>query len=144
MANAEQIRDWSSRGIQMRVHTRTHTNLQNLDSVGQISEILGAEEELSKMIEKSPETFAYPFGYYDARSIDIVKENFDLAFSVLPGLNHLGTDPHLLHRTMIDPRNALRQIGQMLKDGRNRPPSLFGRIRRKIWLAKIKPARSVI
>ncbi|WP_109488153.1 glycosyltransferase [Occallatibacter savannae] len=136
LASVDQIRTWVSRGIDIGVHTRTHADLVQLDVAGQLSEIVGAKEALCKIIGKSPESFAYPFGHYDAGSVEIVKENFELAFSVIPGLNHLETHPHLLRRIMVDPRNSPQQIGRMLKDGRNRRPSLLGRIRRRIWLAK--------
>lgn len=141
LATSEQIRDWSLRGFDMGVHTRTHADLRRLDERRRLDEIVGAKEELGRTIEQTPESFAYPFGHYDAVSVEVVRDNFASAFSVIPGLNDLRTDPHLLSRTMVDPRNSLRQFGRMLKNGCNCPPSYLGRFRRKLWLRKIDPSR---
>jgi peptidoglycan/xylan/chitin deacetylase (PgdA/CDA1 family) len=48
------------------------------------------------------DTFAYPFGLYSERNVDLLKaKGFRLAFTTNPGLNDKNTDPLLLHRTVI-------------------------------------------
>lgn len=141
LATPKQIAEWMSRGIENGVHTRTHADLTLLDQGGLDEEIVGSKEDLGRMTGKTPESFAYPFGKHNTASEAVVRSNFESAFSVMPGLNTLRTDPHLLSRTMVDPRNSLRQLGQMLRNGRNCPLSYLGRIRRKLWLRSVDQSR---
>ena len=83
-------------------HTRTGT------AVSRIME--AADEEFSQdlkhcndlsILEKK-DVFAYPFGLYEDRNIDLLRKNgFQLAFTSQGGRNDKSTDPMLLKRNVV-------------------------------------------
>lgn len=63
-------------------HGRTHQCLTKLSDMDLIEEVIGSKEELKKIVpEQQNIFFAYPFGFYDSRVQELVKQNFTAAFA---------------------------------------------------------------
>ena len=101
--SADQIRHWSGQGIEFGAHSRTHADLTTLSAAGLDEEIAGSGSDLTEILGTAPLSFAYPFGNYNETVRSEVEKAFPLAFTCDRGLNGLGTEPHVLRRTMVEP-----------------------------------------
>jgi peptidoglycan/xylan/chitin deacetylase (PgdA/CDA1 family)/GT2 family glycosyltransferase len=124
LATCDQIRQWAVRGIEFGSHSRTHPDLTSLDECGLRVEIVESKRELGQILGSEPASFAYPFGTYNAAVEQLVRTNYELAFSVIPGMNTLCTDPHQLQRVMIQPRASLQEFASGVVKGREATPSI--------------------
>jgi GT2 family glycosyltransferase/peptidoglycan/xylan/chitin deacetylase (PgdA/CDA1 family) len=106
LLDQDQIAHWHTRGVEFGGHSRSHPSLPTLDSEGLQGEIAGCAEDLERVTGARPRTFAYPYGEFDVRAVDQGRASFELAFTTIEGLNHPGTDPHLLRRTMVLPTDS--------------------------------------
>jgi peptidoglycan/xylan/chitin deacetylase (PgdA/CDA1 family)/GT2 family glycosyltransferase len=106
LMTAEQIREWTERGIEFGAHGRTHADLVNLPPDRLKDEVAGSADDLEKILGARAVSFAYPYGSSSQAVVECVRENFNIAFGIdprEPGVNDLLTDPHLLRRTMVQP-----------------------------------------
>ncbi|MCB5953464.1 polysaccharide deacetylase family protein [Enterococcus sp. CWB-B31] len=63
------------------------------------------------------DAFAYPFGLYDQRTIDTLKEmSFKLAFTTKPGVNTKDTHPLELHRDVIPYSLSIEQFKNLMEE----------------------------
>lgn len=113
----EQIREWSTQGIEFGAHSRTHANLTNLADEELKEEIAGSGKDLASILGAMVISFAYPNGSYDKAVQNYVREAFPLAFTVEEGLNDLRTDPCLLRRTMVQPGDSLIDLACRVRLG---------------------------
>jgi peptidoglycan/xylan/chitin deacetylase (PgdA/CDA1 family) len=93
-----QIREMRRYGIAFGAHTLTHPNLTRLAPDRAEAEIRTSQEIIADALGVAVPTFAYPFGYYDARTRDIVSKYFVCACSVRLGLVGSASDPYALER----------------------------------------------
>jgi len=79
--SAEQIRELARDGlVDIGAHTRSHCQLTPLLHSQQMHEIAGSKSDCESILGRSIAHFAYPYGWYDATSIECVKKaGFDLA-----------------------------------------------------------------
>lgn len=107
LMTAEQIRYWAGQGIEFGAHGRTHADLTKLSVAECADEIVGSKNDLAVLLDSPVVSFAYPHGEYNEPVYELVKGEFDLAFSVEEGMNYLRGDPHLLRRIYISPNDSL-------------------------------------
>jgi peptidoglycan/xylan/chitin deacetylase (PgdA/CDA1 family) len=91
--NVDQLRELDSSGIiTLASHTVDHSNLPTLSIEQQRFEIIDGKHQLEAELGHSVHHFAYPYGSYNATTIQIVKEaGFTTAVSTIPGtLQSLG------------------------------------------------------
>lgn len=104
----QEIKELSSNGIEFGSHTRTHPDLTKITAEEAQEEIAGASAAIADATGKKPETFAYPFGKFDAEARLIVEENFAAACSTNLGKVRSGSDLFSLERIdtyyLSDPR----------------------------------------
>jgi peptidoglycan/xylan/chitin deacetylase (PgdA/CDA1 family) len=117
LMTAEQIRYWAARGIDFGAHSRTHPDLRRLDDAGLASEIDGSGSDLAALLRRPVRAFAYPFGYSNARVRAYTASSFNLAFTCDRGLNSVETDPHLVHRSMVQPHDSLLDLAMRVRFG---------------------------
>jgi peptidoglycan/xylan/chitin deacetylase (PgdA/CDA1 family)/GT2 family glycosyltransferase len=117
--SAQQIRHWSTQGIEFGAHTWTHADLTTLSGSELESEIAGSGDDLAEVLGAAPLSFAYPFGYYNEAALSCAENVFRLAFTCDEGLNTLGTGPCLLRRTMVKPQDTLIDFGLRVRFGFN-------------------------
>lgn len=104
-----------SRLVTIGGHTHTHPQLSSLSMKQQSIEIKRNDLELKRIIGKKPDFFSYPFGYlddYDRNSLDLVRENYKLAFTTVPGIASRHSDPYQLPRIGIrnQPLNSFQSL----------------------------------
>ena len=75
-----------------------------LDKLLQEEQIILNKRNLENILNKEIVYFAYPFGsrsHYNKDSIDIVRNNYTLAFSNFPGLVHKDSNHYELPRFLV-------------------------------------------
>lgn len=114
---AGQIQEWAEQGFEFAAHTRTHADLRGLSDADRMDEVEGSAQTLSDILGTQVSSFAYPYGYYSDAVKKQVGKVFDLAFTCDDGINVVGTDPHLLRRTMVRPNDTLVDLVFYLRQG---------------------------
>ena len=120
LMTAEQIRYWAAHGIEFGAHSRNHPRLSKLSAAELSGEVVGSKNDLSALLGHPVISFAYPYGDYDDATHDLVRSEFDLAFSVEEGLNNLSDDLHLLRRAYIAPDCSLIEFALSVRRGGTR------------------------
>ena len=85
-------------------HTINHYNLSKLSYDNQKIEIELGKKELESIINQQVKIFAYPFGnryHYNADTLEIVKRNFNFAFSNFEGLVHKDSNIYEMPRFLV-------------------------------------------
>ncbi len=98
MLNWEQIRELHALGYEIGAHTLTHPDLRTVSDSQLIQEIIDPKMIIEDKLGDRVRTFAYPFGYYDARSFDLVAEHYDYAVTTDLRYTTLADAPHILPR----------------------------------------------
>jgi peptidoglycan/xylan/chitin deacetylase (PgdA/CDA1 family) len=103
------VMEMAKNGIAFGAHTMDHPHLSELNHEAQIEEIEKSISVLSGMFEEastkrhvSNHIFCYPYGDYNADTLEIMREmNIKAAFSIKPGINNGLVNPFELRRTEI-------------------------------------------
>lgn len=107
----EEIRRLSA--FDIGAHTLNHERLSLLERDAQRAEIEGSRRHLEALLQRPVEAFAYPYGVYDATSVNAVKDaGFTHACTIAPGLVGPYSDRLLLPRVHADalPPAALSRL----------------------------------
>ena len=105
-----QLKEMQANGFTIGSHTINHSDLTNpkageaeQEHVARIKEELnGSKKMLDKKLGQNTYFLAYPFGYYDQRSIQMAKDaGYKLAMSVKRGGNPFFANPLTLRRDQI-------------------------------------------
>lgn len=120
LMTAEQIRHWAEQGIEFGAHSRTHPHLNSLSVAEMEAEVKGSKDDLAALLGHSPASFAYPYGDSNDAVLDLVRKEFDIAFSVEEGLNYLSSDPHWLRRAYIGPSISRIEFALSVRRGGTR------------------------
>ncbi len=98
MMSWAEIRELEHCGIELGAHTCRHPDLTRLTEVELREEMRRSKETIEDALGVQVTTFAYPFGRWDRRSLDVARELFECACSDRLGLLTTRSDPHLLER----------------------------------------------
>jgi hypothetical protein len=93
-----EIREMQRCGIAFGAHTLTHPNLTRLPPDRAEAEICTSQAVIADALGVAVLTFAYPYGYYDDRTRDVVRQHFACACSARMGLVSAASDPYALER----------------------------------------------
>lgn len=85
-------------GFEIGSHTINHNPLTHIDAKSQIKEIRDSKMILEDKLGVSINTFCYPYGDYNESVVNIVKDTYDLAFSVNSGHIKVFDNPYTLKR----------------------------------------------
>jgi peptidoglycan/xylan/chitin deacetylase (PgdA/CDA1 family) len=135
LMTAEQIRQWSARGIEFGAHGRSHASLTELADSDLVSELSGSANDLADLTGKARVAFAYPYGSSDERVTERARQAFDLAFTCDEGMNDLRSDPHALRRTMVQPSDFWLDFAFRVRLGWSPLERLRARLRLHMRLA---------
>ena len=81
-----EIREMRDAGIDFGAHTITHPDLTAIDAARMEHEIRGSKEIIENNLGAPVLSFAYPYGLYDERCVEIAGRNFECACSDELGL----------------------------------------------------------
>ena len=98
MLTWRQIREMQQWGIAFGAHTITHPDLTHLPFAQVEAEVCGSKAIIEDALGARVDCFAYPYGCYDHRSREIVRQHFACACSDELGLITAGSDPYALER----------------------------------------------
>jgi len=113
--NEEDIRALHRAGHEIGCHTVSHRHLPQEPYPLIEAEVTRSRDYLSNM-GFPVDTFAYPYGEYDDRTIEIVRRSgFFAARSTIPGLNLPGTDPLLLQVQAVKAGTTIQEVRQWIE-----------------------------
>ncbi|KAB2832538.1 MAG: polysaccharide deacetylase family protein, partial [Candidatus Dadabacteria bacterium] len=93
-----EIREMKDAGIDFGAHTVTHPDLTAIDTAAVEREITGSKEIIENNLGEPVLSFAYPYGLYDERCIEIAGRSFACACSDDLGLLTASNAPYALRR----------------------------------------------
>ncbi len=98
------ILDWGAlarlqeEGATLGAHSRSHPDLRQLDGAALDDEVLGSVEDIRRETGRRPESFAYPYGHWNARAALSVRRACAHACTTALQPLSVGDDPLLLPR----------------------------------------------
>ena len=98
MLSWSEMREMQRRGISFGAHTLTHPDLTRLPSYRIEAEVFGSKRIIEDALGIGVDCFAYPYGRFDSRSHDIVRQHFSYACTDRLGLITRKSDHYLLER----------------------------------------------
>jgi peptidoglycan/xylan/chitin deacetylase (PgdA/CDA1 family) len=103
-------------GWKIEPHTKTHPVLAGRDRDYQLYEMLGSVQTVEAHIGTAPRFFAYPYGKWDALTIELAQQmHLWAAVTELPGSEHNYADRYTLHRVRIDGTINLQDFVRTIK-----------------------------
>lgn len=98
MLSWQEIKEMNDRGITFGAHTLTHPDLTQLNRDRVEHEISASKGIIEEHLGNSVISFAYPYGRYDDRSMEVARQYFDFACSDELGLLTQKSNPYALER----------------------------------------------
>ena len=118
--NATQLKDIYNQGYEIGAHTETHLHLMQLTQSQQQSEIQGSRNDLIAMGLGPVSSFSYPYGEYNATTLQIVKDSgFLNAASTINQYVLPTSDKYQLERKEINASTTISQIKAMIDEASN-------------------------
>lgn len=117
LMTADEILHWSGRGIEFGAHSRSHADLTTLSGTELEDEVAGSKDDLSSLLGMPVTSFAYPYGALNDSVYRLVRDHFDLAFTIQEGMNYVYGDPHRLRRAFVSPSASLIQFAINVRCG---------------------------
>lgn len=97
-----EIRQWVAGGQEIGSHTYRHVNLLETDESGCRQEMVLGKTGLEAVIARPVEHFCYPYGHYEARHVELVRElGFATATTTQRSRCHSGADLLQLPRVPV-------------------------------------------
>ncbi|HEY5285509.1 MAG TPA: polysaccharide deacetylase family protein [Solirubrobacteraceae bacterium] len=107
--------------VELGAHTVNHPPLDELGIEEIEREVSDSKQALEQTIGRSVDTFAYPFGAYDARvRRAVIDAGFNSAAAVKNAFSHPEDDPWAIARVTVRAATSAERIAQIL-DGRGAP-----------------------
>ncbi|ADY56017.1 polysaccharide deacetylase [Syntrophobotulus glycolicus DSM 8271] len=98
----EHLRELQANGWIIGGHTAEHINLPTVSAQEALKELQESRQDLEKILGAEIRYFAYPFGGYDNKIIEMVKEDgYEIAFTIKKGWIKPGEDLFLLKRVYL-------------------------------------------
>ena len=108
-----QVQSLAARGHEIGAHTRTHAHLTALASQQEQDEIAGSRQDLLGWNAGPVLSFAYPYGEYDATTLQIVRDaGFTSAAATITGYASANSDPYQLEYQELRNAVTLDQVKQ--------------------------------
>lgn len=105
--------------VEIGSHTMTHANLNNLDEIECQTELLQSKIQLEQLVGKSVTSFAYPFGIYSARDVELAKQaGYTNAVTTEEGIDSEYPDFMQLRRIKISGKDSMFSLKLRLKIGK--------------------------
>lgn len=103
-------------GWKIEPHTKTHALLAGRSHDYQLYEMLGSVQTVQAHIGMVPRFFAYPYGKWDALTIQLARQmNLWAAVTEIPGSMHDYADRYTLRRVRIDGTFTLQDFIRTIK-----------------------------
>jgi peptidoglycan/xylan/chitin deacetylase (PgdA/CDA1 family) len=108
LMSREQLDQWLALGMEVGSHSLSHRPLHELPQEAAFCEIAESRAALHAMLGVAIEHFAYPFGYFTAATVELVRRaGYSSAVTVLPGVALASADCLQLPRVLVDGTRGL-------------------------------------
>lgn len=92
LMTAAQMRQWTAGGQEIGSHTQNHVSLPAMTDTTAVEEIGKGKDELEQLVGARVEHFCYPYGHYESRHVDMVRDaGFVTSTLTRRGRCHRGT-----------------------------------------------------
>jgi len=117
--NDEQVKFLADSGlIEIGSHTMTHANLAKLNDEECLAELIQSKQALECLIKKTVNSFAYPFGIYAERDVQMTKlAGYSNAVTTKEGIDGKTPDFMQLQRIKISGKDSIRTVKRRLEYG---------------------------
>jgi peptidoglycan/xylan/chitin deacetylase (PgdA/CDA1 family) len=108
LMSREQLDEWLAAGMEVGSHSCSHARLHELPMDAALEEIAGSRAALQSMLGVPVEHFAYPFGYFTAETVALVRRaGYSSAVTVLSGVARAADDRLRLPRILVNGERGL-------------------------------------
>lgn len=102
LLNASELREMQNSGMEIGSHTVNHARLTKVDDVHLMKELTGSKATLEDLLGNSVNSFAYPYGVWDERCAEAVKQaGYTAACTTRSGWALRDNDPYQLRRLTV-------------------------------------------
>lgn len=102
LLNASELREMQTNGMEIGSHTVNHVRLTSLKDADLIQELLNSKATLEDILESEVRSFAYPYGVWDARCAQAVKQaGYAAACTTETGWALRDNNPYRLRRLSV-------------------------------------------
>jgi len=108
LMNENDINEWLKNGQKIGSHSSSHKNLQILSEKEKIYQIENSKKNLENKFNIQIDSFSFPFGRYDIRSLNSVSKNYKYSFTT--SRSRFNLDKHkknLIPRVHINKKTSL-------------------------------------
>lgn len=111
LMNEQQRAAFIRAGWEIGAHTMTHPDLTKLSEQEALAEVFNSKKAIESESGNTVQTFAYPFGFYDAKIKQLVQQvGFEMALATDKGGMHIEDDRFEIFRTSIFPQDTWVQM----------------------------------
>ncbi len=108
LMSREQLEQWLAAGMEVGSHSCSHPRLPRLPQGALEYEIAESRAALHRMLGVPIEHFAYPFGHFTDRIVELVRHaGYSSAVTVLPGVARASDDRLRLPRILVNGERGL-------------------------------------
>ena len=112
----DNLREMQAAGMDVQAHSVTHPNLKAIAASDALREITRCREQIGEQLGEEPEVFAYPFGEYDAKLMEMVKSAGYLgAFSTDPGTTFDDAGVYKLPRVLVTYTDPIETFAKVVE-----------------------------
>lgn len=115
LLNAFELREMQARGMEIGSHTVNHVRLTEADDTRLASELIDSKSVLLDLLGTRVDSFAYPYGAWDARCAEAVKQaGYSSACTTRTGWVMRDNNPYLLRRLTIFNTDTVSTLARKL------------------------------
>jgi peptidoglycan/xylan/chitin deacetylase (PgdA/CDA1 family) len=118
LLNADELREMQANGMEIGSHTVSHVRLAETDDTRLMQELTDSKATLEEQLGKTVDSFAYPYGVWDARCAEAVQHaGYTVACTTRTGWALRDKNPYLLRRLTVFNSDTLGSFARKLYFG---------------------------
>lgn len=134
-----EVKEMRLNGWSVQSHSMSHADHSSIDTKQLIKEVFESKINIEFHLHEPVTHYAYPFGKYDTRSIDLVKQaGYMTAVSVHPGLCDNRSDQYRLPRLEMNRYDTLETFIKKVETGFKTPAEKRRSALRRILFSNLK------
>jgi len=115
LLDRNQLLEIMSMGMEVGSHSCSHPRLTQLDDEHLLTELVDSRKVLQDLLDAPIDSFAYPYGDYDARVVDGVREaGYSAACVTRSGWGRVDADPLRIRRVAVMAGDSLATFARKL------------------------------
>ncbi len=120
LLNIAELREMRAAGMEIGSHTVSHVRLTEVDDDSLHQELTESKMTLEEVLGSAVDSFAYPYGAWDARSADAIKQSgYATACTTRTGWALRDNNPYLLRRLTVFNTDTTSTLARKLRFASN-------------------------